>query len=124
MDLNGIVSGVIGVVNPQVRVTIRVSTGYVTGADGSRAPAYAGPQVVFVQLQALEQNDILQADALNIQGVRRKMYVPGQVDGLVRANKKGGDLVTLLDGTVWKVAVILEQWPDWTCALIVLQDGA
>ena len=124
MDLHGIVSGAVGAVNPFTVATIKVSTGYATNPDGSRNPAYAAPQTASVQLQALEYNDIIQADSLGIQGVRRKMYVKGEVDGLVRAGNKGGDLVTLGDGTVWKVAMIAEQWPNWCCAIITLQDGA
>lgn len=75
-------------------------------------------------MQALQYNDIIQLDALNIQGERRKIYINGEVDGLVRADKKGGDLITTPDGKVWKVAISLEQWPDWCCVAVTLQDDA
>lgn len=124
MDLNAIVAGAIGTVNPNAPVTIQVSTGYVTNADGSRSPSYAAPQMIAAQVQALSYGDIVHADGLGIQGTRRKLYIHGAVNGLVRAQNKGGDLVTLADGTVWKIALILEQWPDWASAIITLQDGA
>ena len=123
MNLHGIVSGVIGKINPFVTATIRVSTGYTTNADGSRTPTYT-TTTAQVQLQALAYDDIVQADSMQIQGVRRKMYVQGDVEGLVRADNRGGDLVTLPDGTVWKVAMVDEHWPDWTACIITLQDGS
>ncbi len=123
MDLNALVSGAIGTVNPPLTVQIKISTGYVTGADGSRTPTYT-TQSVSAQIQALTYNDIQQANGLNIQGVRRKMYVEGDVEGLVRADNKGGDLVTMPDGTVWKVALVTEHWPDWTSCIITLQDNS
>ena len=124
MNLHGLVASAIGAINPLVSVKIQVSTGYSTNADFSRSPSYAAGVTVQGQVQALEYNDIIQADSLQIQGVRRKLYINGEVDGLVRAENKGGDLVTLPDGTVWKVAMIAEAWPDWTCAIITLQDGS
>jgi hypothetical protein len=45
------------------------------------------------------------------------------VDGLVRVINKGGDLITLPDGSIWLVAQVLEQFPDWVSAAITLQDG-
>lgn len=124
MNLHGIVSGAIGTINPLVPVQIRVSTGYVTNPDGSRVPGYAPPAPVMANLVALSYNDIVQADNLNIQGVRRKMYIQGEVDGLVRPNNKGGDLVLMPDGSTWLVAMVDEHWPDWTAAIITLQNGA
>ena len=124
MDLNAVVSGLVGTINPPTTVTIQISTGYTTNSDGSRTPAYSSPQTVSASLQALAYNDIMQADNLNIQGVRRKMYVHGAVDGLVRGQNKGGDIVTLPDGTVWKIAMVDEHWTDWTACIITLQDGS
>ena len=124
MNLHGIVSGAIGTVNPLIPVQIKVSTGYVTAPDGSRSSGYAPPATVMAQIQALSYNDIIQADNLNIQGVRRKMYIQGEVDGLVRPGNKGGDLVLMPDGSTWLVAMVDEHWPDWTAAIITLQNGA
>lgn len=124
MNLHGIVSSAIATVNPFVNITIQVSAGYTTSASGKRTPTYEAPIVKLAQVQPLQYQDIILADGLQIQGERKKIYINGRVDGLVRQEQKGGDLVTLPDGTIWKVAVIVEDWPDWTAALITRQNGA
>ena len=121
MNLHSIVSGAVGVINPFQDVTIQVSTGYETNAAGKRTPIYADPVTRSAQVQPMQYNDIIIADGLNIQGLRNAIYINGQVDGLVRGKNKGGDLITLADGTVWLVAVIVEDWPDWTKAIVTMQ---
>ena len=123
MNLHSTVSGAIGAVSPLQQITIQLSTGATTGPSGKRTPVYGAPISATAQIQALQYNDIVQAEGMQIEGVRRKLYIQGHVDGLVRANNKGGDIVTLADGTVWLVAMIAEHWPTWTCAIITLQDG-
>lgn len=122
MNLHGIVTPAISVVNPPTLISIRVSTGYTTGPDGKRVPTYAAGVSVWAQSQPLEYNDIQMADSMQIQGERKKIYIPGQISGLVREMNKGGDLVTYPNGDVWKVAFISEAWPDWTTAVLTLQD--
>ena len=78
-------------------------------------------------IQPVTWRDIQQLNALNIQGVRWKAYLFGEVDGLVRPESKGGDLIVIPPGVIhsgtWLVAQILEQWQDWVCAAITLQNG-
>ena len=124
MNLHSIVSGAISVVNPPQSISVRVSTGNTVNADGSVSPSYAAPVKVTANVTALAYNDIIQADSLNIQGVRRKIYINGDIDGLVRAENKGGDLITLPDGTIWLVAMITEHWDSWTSAIITLQNNS
>lgn len=128
MNLHGIVSGAIGAVNPFVFATVKRSTGYTTAPDGSRTATYQtfGAKV---QVQALTYSDLRQLDGLNIQGVRRAIYLSGEVEGVVRVQQEGGDLIvfpnrTLPEGNVWLAAYVLEQWPDWRKIAIVLQNGA
>ena len=122
MNLHSIVSGAISAVLPPTNLTIQVSTGYTTNADGSRSPSYAPSQIKSGFVQALQYNDIVQLDALNIQGERRKIYINGQVDGLVRVENKGGDLITDQNGNVWLVALVTEYWPGWCSVAVTLQD--
>ncbi len=79
------------------------------------------------QVQPVTWRDIQQMDGLNLQGTRWKIYLNGQVDGLVRVERKGGDLIILPPTSrhpgTWLVAMVLEQFPDWVCAAITLQDG-
>lgn len=77
------------------------------------------------QIQPMTWRDIQQLEGLNIEGVRWKIYLYGEVDGLVRPECKGGDLIIVASGRhqgTWLVAQVLEQWPDWVCAAIVLQN--
>ena len=122
MNLHSIVSGAISAILPPQPLTIQISTGYITNADGSRSPSYAPSQTVSGFVQALQYNDIVQLDALSIQGERRKIYINGQVDGLVRVENKGGDLITDQNGNVWLVVLVTEYWPGWCSVAVTLQD--
>lgn len=110
MNLHSIVAPYVAAVNPWVTATLRRSTGYTTNADGSRTPTYASARAVWVQMQALQYNDIAQVDGLNLEGERRAFYLNGNWDGVERADNRGGDLITLADGSVWLVALVLENW--------------
>jgi hypothetical protein len=127
MDLRGIANGVTSTVNPNETVTVLRSTGFTTGAGAKQVPSYAAPVTGPGQIQALDADDIKQLDGLNIQGTIRAIYLRGTLAGVVRPNQTGGDLVTIaapapvaLRGT-WLVVKVLESWPDWTKAAIVLQ---
>lgn len=129
MNLHGIVSGVIGTVNPFVPVTLQQSTGYTTASDGDRTPTYSASSQS-VQVQALTAKEIQHLDGLNIQGVLRKAYLNGDWRGVYRATNQGGDLMQFaavagvpasLQGTTWKVVQVFETWPDWCALAIQLQ---
>ena len=127
MNLHGIVSGAISAINPLVPATVKRSAGYTTNPDGTRIPAYS-TFAISAQVQALSYNDLVHLEGLNIQGVRRAMYLTGNVMSAVRVDQRGGDLIVfapgvLPEGTTWLAAQILEQWPDWVKVCITLQDG-
>lgn len=127
MNLHGIVSSAIATVNPFVPVELLHSTGYATSPSGKRTPAYAEPVTINVQVQALTYSDLRQLDSLNIQGVRRAVYLDGYALAVVRNLKAGGDLMifqpgVFVEGTHWLVAHVLEQWPDWYKVAITLQE--
>jgi hypothetical protein len=130
MNLHGIVSGIISAVNPMTPATLQISTGSTTNAGGVRTPTYGYPQQVSAQIQALTADDLRQLDGLNIQGTKRGIYLMGKLDGLVRVDGKGGDLITFPDGTVWPFGTtwltvqVLEQWPDWCKVAATLQNGS
>ncbi|WP_429322567.1 hypothetical protein [Paraburkholderia sp. GAS448] len=52
----------------------------------------------------------MQLDGLNLQGERRALYLDGNWQGVLRAEVKGGDLVTLPDSSLWLIAHVLENW--------------
>jgi hypothetical protein len=129
MNLHGIVSGYVGAVNPLVTATIQIINGYMTSADGDRVATYAPAVTTLIQIQALQYSDIAQLDGLNIQGVRRKVYLNGDWSGLVRADGVGGDLLQFPEfpgGPVkqWLAAFVFESWPDWTCLACTLQNNS
>lgn len=120
MNLQGIVSPIVSVVNPKVSVQIERSTGYATNAAGKRAPSYAAAQTVLASVQPVQYQDIMLTEGMGIQGSRIKVYLPGDWNGIVRADKEGGDRVTLPDGTKWIIAVQAEQWggaDGWTAVI-------
>ena len=120
MDLRGLANGVTAAVNPNKTVTVRRSTGYTIGAGRKQVPAYADPVTGPAQIQALDANDIKQLDGLNIQGTVRAIYLRGVLAGVVRPDGTGGDLVEI-GAETWLVVKVLEGWPTWTKAAIVLQ---
>lgn len=124
MNLNHIVSGAISAINPPTQGTVMVSSGgYTTSPDGTRVSNYAGPQTAMMQVQALTVKDIYQVDALNIAGSTHTVYVNGRLDGLIRTDNKGGDLLTF-NGRTWLVKGVLEDWPDWCKVAVTLQNGS
>ena len=120
MDLRGIANGVTTTVNPNKTVTVLRSTGYTIGAGRKQVPSYAAPVTGPGQIQALDANDIKQLDGLNIQGTIRAIYLRGALAGVVRPDGTGGDIVQIA-GQNWLVVKVLEGWPTWTKAAIVLQ---
>ena len=120
MDLRGIANGVTTAVNPNKTVTVLRSTGYTIGAGRKQVPSYADPVSGPGQIQALDANDIKQLDGLNVQGTIRAIYLRGNLAGVIRPDGTGGDIVQIA-GQDWLVVKVLEGWPTWTKAAIVLQ---
>lgn len=124
MNLHGIVASAIGTVNPFVGASMQVSTGYTTNPDGSRIPTH-NTVTGSVQVQALTFKDLTQLDGVNMNGEARAIYFYGEFNGVLRARQKGGDIVTLTDGPNagnWLIVKMLETWPDWCKAAVVLQN--
>ena len=120
MDLRGIANGVTSTVNPNQTVTVLRSTGYTIGAGRRQVPGYAAPVTGPGQIQALDANDIKQLDGLNVQGTIRAINLRGNLAGVIRPDGTGGDIVQIA-GQDWLVVKVLEGWPTWTKAAIVLQ---
>jgi hypothetical protein len=127
MNLHNIVSGAIAQVNPFITVMLQASIGYETLPSGKRVPLYAEAYPYEAQMQSLQYNDIQQLSSLSIQGQMRALYLNGNWNGVVRADGKGGDLITLPDNTVWLVTLVLENWAfkdGWVKVAVTLQDGS
>lgn len=128
MFLRGIVNNVTQTVNSNISVNLLRSSGYTIGAGARQVPSYSAPESLLAQVQALDSDDLKQIDGLNIQGTLRSIYIYGVMLGVVRPNQTGGDIVEITDmpgfvGTrKWLVTKVLESWPDWSKAVIVLQE--
>lgn len=119
MNLHSIASAAISAVNPMIPVTIKSSTGYTTGADGTQTPN-CSTTTASGQRQALSSGDISRMNSLNIQGVSEKLYLTGNYEGVFRVLGKGGDVVSF-GGQTYLVTTVLERWPDWCCLGLTLQ---
>ncbi len=131
MNLNAIVAQYTGAVAPQQPATVMLSTGQSpTAPDGSRDPEYAPSFSVTLAVQPISTGDLRKLEGLNIQGVTEKLYLNGQLRGLQRINKLGGDLVVLPDGRTFLVKAVLEAWRfvsagnGWSCVAVTLQNDA
>lgn len=99
MDLNAIVSPALEGLNPSVVGTVLVSTGSTTAAGGKRTPSYRTVAGVPMRLQPLTYRDLAQVDGLNLNGTKRAIYFPRRVEGIVRPENRGGDLVIVPKAT-------------------------
>lgn len=130
MDLRSIANQVSEVVNPNLTVTLQASTGFTVGAGLKQVPTYATPVAGPAQIQALDNSDLTHIEGLNIQGSIRAIYLRGNLAAVIRPDSEGGDIITIASpaptpyiGT-WLVVKIIETWPLWAKALIVLQGAS
>lgn len=121
MNLHQMVAGAIGMVNPFIKAELLRSTGYTTNPDGTRTPTYDVIHNGMIQVQSLSSDDLKQIEGLGIQGSKNGVYLNGDWNGVVRANRAGGDLLKFNDQT-WLTVTVLESWPDWSKLLVVLQE--
>jgi len=117
MNLHAIASPAIANINPFITATLRKSTGYTTQPDGKRTPLYS-VLTANIQVQAVSEDDLRFIDSQGIQGVLRNVYLNGNWQGIVQANRQGGDMM-IFNKYYWKVVHVLESWPDWTKIIVV-----
>lgn len=108
-----------------------VSDGSDIDASYKQTPSYAAPVTIRAQVQPLAGDVLRQAEYLNLQGILRNVYAFGDIEGIVRPDLKGGDMLQFpFAGTMrnWKVVHVLESWtPDaagWCSVIAALQEGA
>lgn len=82
---------------------------------------------IVAQVQALTGGDLRHMDALNLQGSHRSLYFSANVRGAVRVSLRGGDLVTMPDGSTWLVTQVAEPFyhtAGWQKVIVTLQAGS
>ena len=128
MNLNAVAGPIVAAVNPLTPATVRYSLGSTTNPDGTQTAKYQQPPTpVSAQVQPMSFRDLQQTEHLNLQGTRVSIYLNGELDGIERVNRKGGDLITIASGRhrgVYLVAQVLEQWDDWVKVAATLQNGS
>lgn len=119
MNLHGMALGAVAVVNPMIVATLRRSTGYTTGTDGTRTPNFTDT-TASIQAQELSSEQLSYLDNQGIQGVLKSIYLAGDWRGIVRADQKGGDMM-IFGGHNWLIVHVLESWPDWSKVVVCQQ---
>ncbi|MFA6213383.1 MAG: hypothetical protein WC714_28360 [Candidatus Obscuribacterales bacterium] len=125
MNLHLMVRGLIGSINPDISATLKRSTGYTTGTDGTRVPAYT-TLTGMIQVQGINNSDLVHVNNLNQAAVLRSVWLHGNWAGVIRTDETGGDLLEfpmVPGGAVktWKITTVKESWPDWTSVIVALQ---
>lgn len=124
MNLHQIAGPIVSAVNPWIMAQYQSSLGNAKDAASKRAPIYADPVPALIQMQPLTADDLAQLSGLNIQSTKRAMYLDGDRRGTSRPDVKGGDILTLPNGSVWLVISELENWAQtagWTKIAVVQQ---
>ena len=127
IDVHALANSAIQPVNQDIPVIwIRSTGGYTTDAVGHRTPITAS-QTVNANVQGLSAKDLEHTDGLNIQGVMRSVHLYGNVQGIVRADQQGGDILQFPEapgGPVrnWRVTLVMETWANWCRVIVTLQN--
>lgn len=132
MNLHAMARPGINTVNPDITGDWVASTGYTVDDEFKQVPSYA-TTTIKMQVQALTAGDLKHVEGLNIEGVKRAVYMYGNKQGVVRPDAKGGDLLKFsqMQGgpvQVWKVIGVIETWATsgggWCKVAVVLQEDA
>lgn len=126
MNLRPLANALTRVTNSNQDILWLQSFGFTTDAAGKRTPTFAPAQTISAQIQPLSGGDLRHADAQNMQGVLRTVYLYGDVEGVVRADQKGGDILKFPEtpGGLqrnWLVNQVMETWPTWCRVIVTLQ---
>ena len=124
MNIFGIVSPIVGAVNPRETLTIYSPVGYVTNADGTRTPNTATPVTVLANVQNADYDTLQQNGGINLSSENLVAYLPGDYTGVVRADQKDGSVIVRADSSRWLVISVSENWQfgsGWTRVLMTRQ---
>ena len=109
MGLRTLANGMLQGINPDIVGNIYLNQGATTGYGGKRTPGYLLVPGRSLQVQAMSYGAMRRAEALNIQGVKRQVFLDGYVAGVERLAGKGGDILGF-SSAYWLVVDVLEEW--------------
>jgi hypothetical protein len=127
INLRAVANNVTQAINPNVPVTVQISDGYTVDGAGTPQPRYILPAIsTTADVQQLTARELAHMDDLNIQGNLVNIYLNGKVSGIVRKDRKGGDLITVLEGVskgLYLTTSVSEQWGAWVKVVCTLQNA-
>lgn len=124
LNLHNIAAGALGLVQELEPIAWFKSLGQ-TNIKGVLTPLYAEPAWLDARVQSLSDQALAHADKQAENSITRKFYLystrEAKVDGLVRQDGRGGDLLYYL-GEWWLVDGLLEDFSaqGWVCVRGVL----
>lgn len=125
INLYSIANNAIQVVNKNTPAIWKISRGHQTNPDGTVTPDYDEISVM-AQIQSSSGETLRQLEGLNMEGVVRSIYITGNVQGVVRSDQRGGDLIEFpqtpeREAQTWKVVTVAETWDNWAHVIAKLQ---
>lgn len=126
LNLHGTVRGAINSVNQDIPIVYLQSTGATTAVGGKQTPTYATTNI-YGQVQPVSGADLRRYDFLQGQGVFKSVHCYGNIQGIVRSQGKGGDLLQFPQVPnapieTWLIKAVPETWnPGWCRVIVVLQ---
>jgi hypothetical protein len=127
LNLRTIANQAIQPINPDIAITAYVPDGYdVDPGTLTQIPVFI-TETGFGNVQALDGDEIKQADKLNIQGTMRSVYLYGALAGVVRPDQQpSADLEFSHGGQSgrWNVFKVFETWQNWCKVGVVYQVAA
>lgn len=131
MNLRGLANSMTQAVNPNIPVTVSISSGYAKNPLTLRQEPVYTTYPAQGNVQALDADENKQISNLNIQGTIRAVYLYGNVSGVIRPDSISMSKLAFSSnesGVVkvreWNVFKVLESWPDWCKVAVVYVEPA
>lgn len=124
LSLRAIANVAIQPINPNLPVTVFVPNGYTVDPVTLRQVPVFIETPGFGNVQALDGDELKQADALNIQGTLRGVYLYGAVAGVIRPDQQPSAELEFAHGGVsgrWGIFKVFETWQNWCKVGVVYQ---
>jgi hypothetical protein len=139
INIHAIANAAIQVINPDIDIILRRSSGFTLLPDGSQTPLYEADLPIKAQVQVETPETFRQSPTLGVshergvglavQPIRRSVYIAGVTNGIDRGLALGGDLMIFPEfpgqaDRIWLVTQVQEPWNGvWTRCVVTLQDG-
>ena len=120
MNLHNVVRGAVTSINQDVTATLKINKGYTTAADGTRTPSFETYNNIEIQVQNLNNDALQHSSNLNSQTLQGTVFIPRTINGIVRRDAKGGDIL-IFNSKTWIVTHVQESWEGWSKAIVTMQ---